>query len=725
MFVEFSIERKKEYWLLSLLASVLCTLLGVAMDVGLADSIWIGILLLLALNVRIHFKDETPSFVGPLIAALFSFIIFYEVQLAVGASIDKLSLLLVFLNFLIVFGLVLFIASACGNLSVALISVNVVLVILGIANNFVVQSRGVEMQFSDLFSIGTAATVVGGYSFTLKPFSVMAVMLTVVQILFFSLNRLPKFKKLPLRITSLSTGTVSLLLVIALISTSTGAAAIGFQLKSWKLQPSTYNGFLLNLLHSVSATSVDAPDGYSREELDSLIGQFGDTTAPPDTSDPEVPPITNDPDTPPQTGDKEEKKKPNIIVIMNETFSDLTGLAEAVKPGENIMMVDVPVLPFYSSLSGDASNVAKGWAMASVFGGNTANSEFEFLTSNSMAFLPQNTVAYSLYLDQTNSFSIVDIMRAAGYRTIGMHPEIGSNWKRNQIYSYFGFDETYFLETNANGVSTFVNGNALTDSELYRGHVSDSTVYQRIIEMYENKEEGDSLFTFAVTMQNHGGYTTSGFDYTVHLNSEGGGKAVDEYLSSMKNADAALQELITYFEAQEEETLIVLFGDHQPSLPASFYSTCLGVTEEGETISTTEALQVKYVIPYLYWGNFDFETEFCDLTSINYLSSHMLEIAGVDKTRYMELLDMIEAEIPAINSFGWWDKNLKFHSFMEEDSDMVQELRLYKYLQYNRLFDLPEDKLTDLFLPAAGVGDSEQSGILPSYVSRKKRIDNS
>lgn len=711
MFVEFSIERKKEYWLLSLLATVLFTLLGISMGVDVGNAIKIGILFLAVLTLRIHFKEETPAFVGPLIAALFSFIIFYEVQLAVGATFGKLTVLLVFMNFLIVFGIAMFVASACGNLSGALIGTNVVLITLGVANNLVVQSRGVEMQFSDLFSLGTAAAVVGGYKFTLASCSVMAIMLTVVQILFFSLNRLPKFKKLPLRITSLSTGTVALLLVIALISTSGGAAAVGFQLKSWKLQPSTYNGFLLNLLHSVSATSVDMPDGYSKEELDNLINSI---KPPASNENKPKPPSTGEPGAPVTDPGGEPEKKPNVIVIMNETFSDLTALADSM--GKE-MLVSTDVLPFFHSLSNESPNVIKGNAMASVFGGNTANSEFEFLTANSMAFLPQNTVAYNLYLDATNCFSVVDIMEAAGYRTIGMHPEPGSNWKRTQIYSYFGFDESYFLETNDFGASSFVNSNTLTDAEMYRGHVSDQTVYNRIIELYETKEEGESLFTFAITMQNHGGYSSSNFDYTVMMNSDGGSNAVNEYLSSVNNADVALQSLIEYFEAQEEETLIVFFGDHQPSLTNSFYTDCFGLDDN----STTEALQAKYQIPYLYWGNFDLKTELGELTSINYLSSHMLEIAGINKTGFLEIMDVIEQEIPAINSFGWWDSELKFHSFAEEDSDLIYTLRIYKHLQYNRLFDLPEDKRLDLFLPAVqGPENNTEPTIIPSVAKSKE-----
>ena len=703
MFIQVSIQKKKESWLLSLFASILFAVIGIISGVGMWQSCSIGLLMLVVLTLRIHFDpDKTPSFIGPIIAFIFSFLIFCEVQLAVGTTLAQITVLKLFLNVMVVYALILFIASAFGNLSYAMIAVQLVLIILGIANNLVVQTRGMEIQFADILSIGTAATVAGDYTYTLTTRSITAILLTVVQVFFFTFNRLPKFKKMPLRITGLSTGTISLILIIALVSTSGGAAAIGFQLKSWKLQPSSYNGFLINLLHSVSATRVNAPDGYSRDELDQLLNQyFPKPENPSNTDKPNNPkPGPEDP-TPPDTSEPDEpKKKPNVIVIMNETFSDLTTLADSLLKD---MECDTEVLPFFHSLSNDAPNIYKGHAMASVFGGNTANSEFEFLTGNTMAFLPANTVAYNLYLNETNAFSVVDIMEAEGYRTIGMHPEVATNWSRNRIYGYYGFDETYFLETDKSGLKSFVNGKALTEDELYRGHVSDSTIYKRIIELYENKEEGEAFFTFAITMQNHGGYNSSGFDYTVNMSSPGGSKSVNEYLSSVNNSDAALQELLAYFEAQEEETLIVMFGDHQPSLPAAFYNECLNVPDD----SPLEQLQAKYVVPYLFWGNFDFETEFNQITSINYLSSHMLEIAGLDKTKYMELMDMIEKDIPAINSFGWWDKDLVFHSFQNEDVDTNNHLRLYKYLQYNRLFDLPEDKLTDWYLPEGTVKAAE------------------
>lgn len=94
--------------------------------------------------------------------------------------------------------------------------------------------------------------------------------------------------------------------------------------------------------------------------------------------------------------------------------------------------------------------------------------------------------------------------------------------------------------------------------------------------MVENKENPeDRLFLFNVTMQNHGGYeeTHDNFNQEVWLTGELEGKfpKTDQYLSLMKESDEALEYLISYFEECEEPTMIVLFGDHQPSVEDEFF----------------------------------------------------------------------------------------------------------------------------------------------------------
>lgn len=105
-----------------------------------------------------------------------------------------------------------------------------------------------------------------------------------------------------------------------------------------------------------------------------------------------------------------------------------------------------------------------------------------------------------------------------------------------------------------------------SNQRFVRKYISDETSFDRIIETYENKPDGQPAFIFNVTMQNHGGYTDTyyGFDNTVtadKLNNS----ALDQYLSLIKLTDEDLKSLIEYFSNVDEKTIVVFFGDHQPN----------------------------------------------------------------------------------------------------------------------------------------------------------------
>ena len=56
------------------------------------------------------------------------------------------------------------------------------------------------------------------------------------------------------------------------------------------------------------------------------------------------------------------------------------------------------------------------------------------------------------------------------------------------------------------GFDEFISSGGFQEAERLRNYVSDLGDYQRLIERYEEKEPGEKLFVFNVTMQNHGGY---------------------------------------------------------------------------------------------------------------------------------------------------------------------------------------------------------------------------
>ena len=95
-----------------------------------------------------------------------------------------------------------------------------------------------------------------------------------------------------------------------------------------------------------------------------------------------------------------------------------------------------------------------------------------------------------------------------------------------------------------------------------------------------------------------------------------------------------------------------------------------------------------YLTPYFIWANYniDKKSNQVDDISMNYLSSLLLDVAGLDKTPYMHFLDDMRKEIPVINGHGFIDKNNIYHSF-DEDTEYNDLINKYELLQYNNLFD--------------------------------------
>lgn len=643
-------------------AAVVFTVAAALLGVNIFISVAGGILLFAVLTFKIELSDSLPVWFRFIILLLLTLIVFILMQTAISCGIFLISPLKFFMNVIILAGLSSLLWMVTGNVKISITIVTVICYFVAIADHLVVQARSFEIQFSDFSALGTAARVAGGYSFTLSTVTKLAIVLGIVFLTFVIRCRFPSHERSWKRTAFCLGSLIATYLCAVVIYTQFCASFIGYQDKYWMYRGSERNGFLVNIIYSASATRVTEPEDYDaavlEEELDIYLEAEEDGKG----------------------SLVESEKKPNVIVIMNETFSDVQNIAAYM--GKE-MKTDVPVTPFLDSLSDKEPNIIKGHAIASVYGGNTANSELEFLTGQSIQFIPRNTVAYNLFMTELNSFSVVNNFNNAGYRTVGMHPEQPVNWQRDKIYTYFDFDEIYFMDDFTEG---------LGEDGWYRDHVSDQAVYDKIIDLYENKEDGDSLFTFAVTMQNHGGYTTAGFDYTVNIEGYENYTGIREYLSCIKNSDEALKNLIGYFEAADEETIIVFFGDHQPSL-SNIASKFYGLDD----YSTVEDQQAKYAVPYLIWANYDID---CDratsVTSINYLSSWLLDIVDSDLTDFQRFVKKVNTEVPMLNSMGWYDNGGVFHDSTYSAPELSESLKLYSRLQYNAMYDNKE-RLPDLF----------------------------
>ena len=129
-----------------------------------------------------------------------------------------------------------------------------------------------------------------------------------------------------------------------------------------------------------------------------------------------------------------DSEKPTVIAIMNETFSDLS-IYQNMRAG-----YEGP--QYFKNLS---NCLSRGKLYVSAYGGGTANTEFEFMTGNSMANLGSGVYPYTIYNMETTG-NLAEQFKSLGYSTTAMHPNHATNWNRENVYKDFGFDQ--FLSIN-------------------------------------------------------------------------------------------------------------------------------------------------------------------------------------------------------------------------------------------------------------------------------------
>lgn len=500
-------------------------------------------------------------------------------------------------------------------------------------NYFVYKFRGNEFSFNDIKAIFTGLSVASEYEFTLDTRAAMAVVLSIVFVAAIRKINL-EFKRIyMLRGATLCVAVVSVVYLVVktqYIVTET-----------WEQKGSYRNGYILNFVLGIRDSFVEKPEGYSVDTIKMLEDQYGvlETDA----------------------KSEEAEEAPVIIAIMNESFADLGVIGN--------LQTNEPVTPFLDSMQ---TNITKGYALSSVFGAKTPNSEWEFLTGNTMAYLPSGSVAYQQYVSE-GAYSLVGTLKNQGYQCIAMHPYYSTGWSRNKIYPLLGFEESYFMDD-------------FNQNHIVREYITDQELYDKIIAQYEAKKKGDKMFIMSITMQNHGGYNDKYDNFTENIRMTNGYYPdVNQYLSLVNTSDAALQNLIHYFSNVDEKVEIVFFGDHQPSLNNNFYVSLNGNGLSGLTL---EQLEDLFTVPFFIWTNYETETTTDVHTSLNYLSTMVLDKAGIELPPYEKFLCDMQKDIPAMNARGYYSaKDGCFKHYQDADGEEAEMLNYYQILQYNSMFD--------------------------------------
>lgn len=546
-----------------------------------------------------------------------------------------------------------------GSVRRGFFAATLVPMLFGLANYFVVSFRSSPIVPWDFLSLGTAASVADNYTFTITWKVAFVLMIFIWIILLASKSRV-SFRRLRIRLAGAVLSVLLLAGYLSGIQKSSVQSFFGMDTTLFTLNVLyRNNGIAAAFLGNLRFLSIEEPAGYSADEAEALAAQAEKEEAADAGAD-----KPSDAQKMAEDGMQKETELPNIVVIMDEAFSDLSVWGDFQTSEE--------VMPFFKSMQQEAIG---GEAYVSVKGGNTANTEFEFLTGNTMAFLPVGSVPYQQYINEDMP-SLASYLKTLGYTATAIHPYNASGWDRDEVYERFGFDEFLSLKD-------FVNPHCM------RGYVSDRAAFDKIIEEFEKtKAQRGRSFIFEVTMQNHGGYSKPSPDFESYLKLEGVSPkttsvfATEKYLTLMNETDRALQDLLLYFEEQEEPVVVLMFGDHQPSDYITDVIERICKTQPEESL---EYVQRGYRVPFLLWSNYGLEHTYYEGVSVNYLGGLLLEAAGLPLTGYQKFLSSLMEQLPVITGNVCRDANGTF--YQREDETYAELLNDYKILQYNYLVD--------------------------------------
>lgn len=589
-------------------------------------------------------------------------------------------------NYMIYLVFYLFFYLITGRYHMVGLIVNISLYVWSLLNYFIELFRGSPFVPLDVLSFGTGLSVSDGYTYELSWKLILG------SIMFFliylvnkkSVNIKPKKLKFKL-LAKLAPAAYIAVVVISLFFTDY-AANLGYKPDFWDQSRGYHRtGSFFNFCLNTKYLIIRKPSDYNAANVSDYVAEtLKDAGVDPDDHTVSTNLLTGQNDYTANT----DGTMPNIICIMNESLSDPGALGN-LETNEDYM-------PFIHSLT---ENTIKGSLSMPVFGAGTSNSEFEFLSGDSISFLPTGCNVYQSYVKDTVP-SLVSTLGALGYSRTAFHPYYGEGWNRRNVYPLLGFENYISIEdfVDQDILDTYKQNNDVTEYEmllnerypdrnmLLRRFVSDSYDYSMVENMYENRDTSKPFFLFNVTMQNHGGYAMSYTNFSQEIyvtNMNGIYPKANRYLSLVKRSDEAFQELVDYFSNVSEPTILCMFGDHLPSIEDGFYEELFSTSLDH---LTTEQQQLRYTTPFVIWANYDIPEATLNQISANYLSTLVLQTAGLPLTQYNRYLASLYQKLPIINTVGYVDADNNYYTH-SENSKYDDLLYQYHCLVYNSLID--------------------------------------
>jgi phosphoglycerol transferase MdoB-like AlkP superfamily enzyme len=445
--------------------------------------------------------------------------------------------------------------------------ISAVFVMLGIINCIILLNRVTPFGFTDLSMIGDLLTMQNTNYFTSQQAAISVAVIAIYALLMVRLFF--KGKKTPLRLPFWSR---LLLIVLAFASVPVVTTALQDQgvIAAYfgNLQQGYFdNGYVYGFATSVFDRGMSQPRNYNEQTISAIVegSDQGESTI-------------------------DTENMPNIVVVLLESFYDVS---EA-----SFIETDQDPIPYFHYLE---ENYSTGHLTVPVVGAGTCNSEFEVLTGMSCQFFGPGEYPQKTILKKTDCESFASDLKNLGYGSHVVHNNGGNFYSRANAFSMMGFD-------------TFQSKEMLDITEYtpLGSWPTDDILIQATVDALDSTDTPD--FVYTITVEAHGDYPTYEVesDPAIAVNCEGKTEeqnyAWSYYVNRIHDVDSFIQDYLAALDARGEDTLVIMFGDHLPTM---------GLTED--EIATGDLFQTKYIT----WNNFGMEKEDEDLTSYQLVSEYL------------------------------------------------------------------------------------------------------
>lgn len=548
------------------------------------------------------------------------------------------SFSLMFMNFIPIILLMTFLYLLSNKLWLGYAISALAFVSMGIVNKLKLTYRDDPFIFADMKLVGESLEMSKTYDLSLNSTVIFTIIGLIIIGVLLKVFFQPKIESKKLRMSLLlSLVIISIIIFKGFYFSPNVYAKIGDmdKINRW-IESEQYQakGLVYPFIYSINDVKVTPPEDYDPKIAEEILNKYS-------------------------YQDISEDKKINIVSIMLEAYNDFSEF-EGVE-------LNIDVYEEFHKLQEES---IQGKLVTNVFGGGTIDTERGFLTGYHN---------HPKYLNKTNAFPWY--FKEQGYRTESMHPITGSFYNRRNVNEYLGIDKFDHYDNKY--------------KEIQEDYLMDMKFFDYIIEGFEeSKKENIPYFHFSVTYQNHGPYAdtkSTETEYLVRKNhyNDPDYNIINNYLNGINQTDKALKKLIDRFRNEEEPTVIVLFGDHNPWLGAG--NSVYNMLDINMDLESIEGFKNYYQTPYLIWGN-DAAQEILDkelvgqgpTLSPNILMSELFDYLEWEGNEYIQFIGDMKKNFD-VNHNLFFKENEEFTKHLSEENKVLWKefINLEHYQSYN------------------------------------------